>query len=329
MLAAVCAASPTAATAAVAEDATQTASESARPTWRFREDDRSVKVVVLAGSVGAFQKMPYARHLEQKCSNVEVENLSKTGQGAWALKKRFADQALDNPRVDPHAEGQEHWLVLGGVVNSIGMPASTSHHFRRLFLMAHRAGYKVVALTPTPWGDEGDRRWRGLDGLQRRKKTEHVIDFLFGRSTPRQALGSHAPKRGDADAPWIADELPDIAIDLYDSPLRDKGAEPRDIAAMRDALARDRQWQRDHADLDAATRALELEADAQKAAELPQWYMREELRAFDHIHPNEHGHRLMAAVMCPELPASWGCTCESVEAAEQAIARAGQSAKSK
>ena len=39
------------------------------------------------------------------------------------------------------------------------------------------------------------------------------------------------------------------------------------------------------------------------------------LRSFDHTHPNADGHRIMAAVACPSLPASWGCTCEPIDAA--------------
>lgn len=299
-----------------------------RPTWRFRDADRPVKVVVLAGSIGAFRGQPYARRLERMCADVEVRNLSRTGLGAWALKRRFAEQVLDNARVNPRAHGeQEHWLVFGGGLNSVGAPRSTNHHMRRLFLLAHRAGFRVVGLTLTPWGDEGDRRWRGTEGLRRRKATQLVSDFVLGKLTPREALGGHAAKRGDADAPWIPEELPDIAIDLYDSPLRDREAAPRELAAMREAVQDDRRWQRENARLDDATRALQAEADAQMAAELPRWYLRPELRSFDHIHPNAEGHRLIAATMCPRLPESWGCRCEPIEDVEADIATSASHAE--
>ncbi len=35
--------------------------------------------------------------------------------------------------------------------------------------------------------------------------------------------------------------------------------------------------------------------------------------AFDHIHPNTEGHRLMADLACPKMPASWGCDCPLVK----------------
>ena len=37
--------------------------------------------------------------------------------------------------------------------------------------------------------------------------------------------------------------------------------------------------------------------------------MREELHAFDHVHPNEKGHEIIANTTCVELPENWGCTC--------------------
>jgi hypothetical protein len=285
--------------------------EPERPTWRFRRGDRRVKVIVLAGSIGAFRRDPYASHLERMCTKVEVRNLSKTGLGAWALRKRFAEQVVDNPWVRPRAaENEEHWLVFGGGLNSVGSPFGTNHHIRRLFLLAHQSGVSVVGLTLTPWGDEADRRFRGLGGLTYRRATQRVSDFVLGRLTPREALGSHASSRGDAEAPWVPEELPDVAIDLYDSPLRDRDAAPRDLEAMREALRADRGWQRAHAHLDEATRALLFEAEALMAAELPRWYLRPELRSFDHVHPNAEGHRLIADIMCPRLPESWGCKCE-------------------
>ncbi len=281
------------------------------PTWRFKRDDRPVKVVVVAGSIGAWQRQPYAAEVERLCRNVEVKNLSKVGLGAWALKRRFEEQVLANRRVDPHAEGTEHWLMFGGGLNSIGSPLTTNKHIRNLFVKAHAAGFKVVALSPTPWGDESDRRFRGIDGLKYRKATQAVTDFIMGRSSPRNALGSWAERRpGGADAPWLPEELADIAVDLYDSDLRDKNATLRDREAMREALRKDRTWQRQHADLDEVARVTALELDASMAAELPRWYLRAELRSFDHIHPNAEGHRLIAATMCPLLPESWSCTCE-------------------
>jgi hypothetical protein len=299
-------------------DETAATTEPERPTWRFRRADKPVKVVVLAGSIGAFRREPYAAHLERMCSEVEVRNLSKTGLGAWALRKRFAEQVLDNPWVRPRAvEGEEYWLVFGGGLNSVGAPFTTNHHIRRLFLLAHENAFRVVGLTLTPWGDEADRRFRGLGGLEYRRATQVVSDFILGRLTPREALGSHASSRGDARAPWSSQELPDVAIDLYDSPLRDRDATVRDHDAMRQLVLDDRRWQREHADLDEPTRVLMREREAFMASELPRWYLRAELRSFDHIHPNAEGHRLIATIMCPQLPASWGCTCESAASGDE------------
>jgi len=74
---------------------------------------------------------------------------------------------------------------------------------------------------------------------------------------------------------------------------------------------RDAWWRSQVAGLTDPERAARLAADAQLAAEIPRWYLRRELRSFDHIHPNREGHRLIAETVCPRLPASWGCRCGS------------------
>jgi lysophospholipase L1-like esterase len=91
--------------------------------------------------------------------------------------------------------------------------------------------------------------------------------------------------------------------------MRNPGAELNDEAVIRAALETDREWQRAHAGLGKEQRQRRLEADAREAAQIPRWYMRPELRSFDHIHPNVEGHRIMAEVACPQLPASWKCSC--------------------
>ncbi len=285
------------------------------PSWRFRRAQKPVKVIVLAGSIGAYRRDPYAKRLEGMCANIEVKNLSKTGLGAYALKKRFREQVLENRYLRWNVEGQEYWLVFGGGLNSVGMPTSTNHYIRRLFEQAHRRGMSVVGMTVLPWGDDKDKRWRTAEGgLKYRRLTQQVVDFMMKRLTPQQALGRYANKRKvEADAPWEPTELPDIAVDLYDSVLRDREAPLRDVAKMREALEKSKTWQRAHRDLDEVERQAALQSDAQQAAEVPRWYMRQELRAFDHIHPNTKGHRLVAEAMCPVMPASWGCSCPSAE----------------
>ncbi len=285
------------------------------PAWRFKKDDRPIKVVVLAGSIGAWPKQPYAERIQQMCANVEVKNLSTVGEGALALKQRFRKQVLENPgtqRTDPRFE---HWLVFQGGLNSVGTPEMTNHHLRELFVLAHAKGFSVVGLTLTPWGDASDKgRWRGARALDSYRNTRKVVDFVLGRLGPAEALGSYTAKRGvvaPASAAWNGDELPDVAVDLFDSGLRDPSRALGDVAAARAALLKDAAWKRRHAHLDETSRGLVALFDAMTLAGIERWWLRPELRSFDHIHPNAEGHRIMAEATCPKLPASWGCECPS------------------
>ncbi|MBK8262067.1 MAG: SGNH/GDSL hydrolase family protein [Nannocystis sp.] len=291
--------------------------------WAFKDPSRPVKVVVLAGSIGAWPRLPYAERLAQLCRNAEVKNLSKTGYGALQLKQRFRQQVLDNHRLNFRTG--EYWLVFQGGLNSVGMPESTNHHMRELYLLAHRRGLKVVGLTLTPWGDEGDRqRWGGAQGLRYFRFTRTIVDYVLGALSPREALGEHAGRRpGGADAPWDPAELPDIAVDLYRAPyLRAADAPLRDREKLRRELERDPAWRRALAGLSDDERAARLDAEASLAAELPRWFLRAELRSFDHIHPNAEGHRRIAELVCPSLPDSWGCTCPELPAGASAAAAA-------
>jgi hypothetical protein len=282
-------------------------------TWRFKQQDKPIKVVVLAGSIGAWQRDPYAEHFENWCSNIEVKNISKTGQGAYALRKHFMRQVIENRYINLRDPDYEYWLVFQGGLNSVGSPEKTNKEIRQLFLSAHQRGVSIVGLSLTPWGDDSDsRRWRGIAGLTYKRHTQTVVDFVAGRSLPQAALGTYRDRRDDPDAPWDPAELADIGIDLYDSDLRDRNAPLRDLDKLRKELEKSRDWQKAHAELDEVARAEALERDAAAAAEIPRWYLRSELRAFDHIHPNEHGHRLLAEIACPQLPASWACSCPPI-----------------
>ncbi len=281
------------------------------PDWRFQLHDRHVKVILLAGSIGAFRDMPYGRLLHEWCGNAEIRNLSQVGQGAPQLFSRFRDEVLENPNVPVGSRNLEMWLLFGGGLNSVGVPQRTNRSIAQLFALAHRRRFGVVAMTLTPWGSREDRdRWSGARGLHVLRSTRSVVDFVLGRSTPREALGPLVrERRGDPDAPWLDAERPDVAIDLYDSALRDRNAQALPIAEVREELARDPAWQRAVEELAPAEREARLEADARTLAQAPRWFLRPEYRGFDHIHPNRAGHRVIAETLCPRLPESWGCQC--------------------
>jgi hypothetical protein len=282
------------------------------PTWRFKLADRPVKVVVLAGSIGAWPKQPYAERLQKLCKNVEVKNLSKVGFGAFQLRQRFKQQVLERlPQLKQ--PGNEHWLVFQGGLNSVGSPERTNHDIREMFVLAHAKGFKVVGLSLTPWGDESDKRWAGAAGLKYLRATTRVVDFVLGALEPRAALGDFArQRRAGADAAWEAEEQADVAVDLYRSALRASDAPLREQAALELKLGKDKAWRAAHADLAPDAQVAALQAEAAVAAEIPRWFLRTELRSFDHIHPNAEGHRLIAEAACPKLPESWGCECPTL-----------------
>lgn len=289
------------------------------PRWRFRDDSRPIKVIVIAGSVGAWMRDPYHARLEKVCSKIEVHNLSKAALGGLALKQRFRDMAVKNPAVRPKSHPEhEYWVMVGAGVNNLYNPKGASHHLKNLMAMAHNAGMWVVGLTPTPWGKRTHTKHQGYEGLTRRKATQHVTDFMMVELTPAEALGKYADKRPfGVDPPFLGYELPDIPVDLYDSALRDREAEPYDTEDMRARLAKDPDWQRTHRDLDETSRAAALDADAKLAAEMPRWHMRPDLHAFDDVHPNAEGHRLIAATICPKLPERWSCDCAALDESPQ------------
>lgn len=281
------------------------------PGWRFTQHQRRVKVVVLAGSIGAFQDEPYARLIHEWCGNAEVRNLSRVGFGAWQLYERFRAEVLESSRMPFGAEGVEMWLVWNGGLNSASVSQRSNHYIRRAFRDAHRRGMRVVGMTLTPWGSLDDaRRWGGARGLDTMRSTRRIVDFVMGRIGPREALGEYSAQRAvAADAPWTDEERADVRIDLYDSRLRDRDASARDLDEMRALIERDGRWRRATEPLDPTARTARLDADARTLSELPRWFLRREYRAFDPVHPNRAGHRAIAEIACPQLPASWSCAC--------------------
>jgi len=283
------------------------------PQWRFTHHDRPVKVVLLAGSIGAYRDRPYGALLHQWCANAEIRNISRVGYGAPQLLSHFTESVLHNPNVPIGAPNHEMWLLYGGGLNSIGSYTRTNYATNRLFALAHRRGFSVVGMTLTPWGEQGgdDARWQGGSALTALSHTRRAVDFVLGRLGPRAALGQFADRRQgvSAEAPWTAAERPDVTVDLYDSRLRNRAAEPWPLEEVRDRIRAFPRWRLMHHDLTEAQRAEQLEVDARFLAEAPRWFLRREYRGFDHIHPNRAGHRVIAETACPRLPESWGCQC--------------------
>ncbi|MGE0788332.1 MAG: hypothetical protein AB7S26_21845 [Sandaracinaceae bacterium] len=283
------------------------------PSFRFTAHGRPVKVVVLAGSIGAFRDHPYARLLHEWCTNAEIQNISSVGLGAPQLLRHFQSRVINNPNIPVGWRGHEMWLLFGGGLNSVGHPELTNHSVLQLITLAHRRRLSVVAMTLTPWGadPETDDRWRGAGGLHVLRSTFSVVDFVLGRSTPQQALGTFARSRGRGigpNDPWQPAERPDVAINLYD-PMRDPEAATSSVDAAMTDLRRDSRWQRATEGMSTDAVERQLREDASLLARIPQHTLRSEFRGFDHIHPNREGHRAMARIACPSLPESWGCNC--------------------
>jgi len=299
-----------AATVLIAALAGPAAAQEARGSWTFRDDERPVKAVVLGGSIAAFHGGSFGRFIEAACPRVEVRNIAQARLGAAALRDRFVSQVVRNRRLDP-AAFESIWLVFYGGLNSIGSPESTNRHTASLLSRASEHGLGTVALTISPWGSERDARWGPERGLEYLDHTRKAVDFLLGRLTPEEALGRFA---GGQEA-WTSGELPDIAVDLWDSPLRHADAEPRARARIARAVARSAWVRARTRGLEGEEREAAIEAYVDQAAELPRWFMRPEYRGFDAIHPNDEGHRMIAVTMCPRMPASWGCECDRLAGA--------------
>ncbi|MDW8245847.1 MAG: hypothetical protein RMJ84_04640 [Sandaracinaceae bacterium] len=281
------------------------------PNWRFVLSDREVKAVLLAGSIGAFQDHPYPVLIQAWCGGVEIRNLSRVGYGASQLRELWVNEVMRNRRIPSPKDGIEMWLWWAGGLNSAGSPHRTNREVWKLFVQAHEAGYRVIGMTLTPWGSLSDRRWGGARGLFTFRNTQLVVEHVLGRLAPKEALGPFLKERPEGDAPWKPEELAEVRVDLFDSPLRDASAPLRDLDEMRRLLMNDSRYRREVKSLSLSASDAQLEKDAMLLAELPRWFLRKDLHAFDAIHPNREGHRLIAMALCPKLPASWKCQCPS------------------
>jgi len=273
--------------------------------WKFKKADRPIKVINLGGSVAAWQRGSYSQFLEAACGRVEIVNRAKARIGARQLKERFVKQVLRNRRVAPE-KAEEMWLVFQGGLNSLSTPYLTNRHIRDIFLRAHGAGIKTLGITLGPWGNA--KRWRAADGLDAMRRTGLVVDYMMGRLKPVEALERHAKGRET----WEPGELPTVAVDMFQSALRDSDAAPLADKRMRHRLRYDKRITAELKRLPKPMRdsALDqLEADARA---LSKQFMKPSFMAFDSIHPNMEGHRVMAKTICPKLPQSWGCSCEAI-----------------
>lgn len=273
-------------------------------TWSFATD-RPVKAVLVGGSVAEFPG-GFAEQLQGACGKVEIVNIAKARLGAAAIKNRFDLQVLQNPNLANGWGGAgERWTLVMGGLNSVGNPEQTNLDVLGIYRAAHGAGLKVVGLTLGPWGDESDKRWAGFAGIRRQNNTRKACEFVMGRLSPAEALGKKAAGQGA----WQPGDLPDVSVDLYDSDLRDRAAEPRPEGPLAARIDGDPDVRTTMEDVPADRRAAERARVLAQACQIPRWYLRKDLRSFDHIHPNKDGHRIIAARICAKAPASWGCDC--------------------
>jgi hypothetical protein len=274
--------------------------------WRFKLEDRPVKAVIVGGSVSAWPRGGYGQFLQAACSRVEIVNRGKARLGAKALRRRLTSQVFKNRRIDLGGH-EATWLIFHGGLNSISTPLATNRQVARALKAAHDKGMKTIGLTVGPWGSEGDKRWRRAGGLRYRAWTALSVEFLMGRLSAEEAFG---PSRAGSD--YAEGERPDVAVDIYDSLLRDAEAPLRENARMARFVKIDDWVKRTLKGVEGEERQARLATFTEEALGLPRWYMKRELHAFDHVHPGIDGHRVIAQTMCPKLPEAWGCACDTL-----------------
>jgi hypothetical protein len=275
-----------------------------------------VKVINLGGSVAAWPRGSYSQFLQAACRRIEVVSIAKAKLGARQLKRRFSLQVLKNRRIRKEAR-EETWLIFQGGLNSLSTPHRTNRFVSELFRMADRAEMRTIGLTLGPWGNE--RRWRAADGLRAKERTKLAVDFMMKRLTPEQAFGKSVQGR----TAWEAGELPDVSVDIYDSGLRDKEAEPLAAGRVRHRLRYDRDIAASLRGVPKEEQELRLDQLEAEARALSREFMKKDLRAFDSIHPNLEGHRLMAKAVCEKVSPSWGCECDAINSMQWVVKERG------
>lgn len=275
--------------------------------WSFTTD-KAIKVIVIGGSVSEFNR-GYSDWIGRTCSNVEVVNEAKARYGSAAIGKRFEAQVLKNPNVDLKAPGITYWIVLQGGLNNIWEPTQVNYDFMKLFQTAHANGINVLGLSLSPWGSDKDKRWVGVEAIRNQDRTRLCVDWMLGRLTPAQALG----KLASGKTSWKKQDLPDVAVELYDTELRDTKAALRSAEDIERQIDSDKEITKYLSSLPAEKRKVERDRIVKQGVEIPRWFLRPELKSFDHIHPNREGHRIIVETACPKLPAEWGCDCEFIK----------------
>ncbi len=128
---------------------------------------------------------------------------------------------------------------------------------------------------------------------------------MMGRLSAEEAFG---PSRAGSE--YAEGERPDVAVDIYDSALRDADAPLRENKRMARFVKIDDWVKRTLKGVTGEEREARLAVFTEEALGLPRWYMKRDFHAFDHVHPGIDGHRVIAQTMCPKLPETWGCSCE-------------------
>jgi len=273
----------------------------AAPAFRTRRAERAV---VVGGSISTFYGGNFGQFLQFGCKDLEVINRGEVGAGAAKIHQTVRDDLLADDGLLA-GDGDHRWLIVQGGLNSVWMPEATSWWLSRTFAAAHAAGVKVVALSLTPWGSDDDPRFAGYKALRLHRATAHIVEFVMGRLTPQAALGARNARRSPPDR-WSDAERPDVAVDLWNSDLREG-----DRAALRNraplAASFDRSPYR--------KRKEERDALVAAAAAVPRQYLARRYWSFDHTHPSSAGHRLMAALVCQQAPVAWGCDCDAIRRA--------------
>jgi len=244
---------------------------------------RPVRAVLLGGSIGA-HPANFGKFLRRACPNLEIHNVAKARLKARHLLRRLSTHVLEVPELRAQL-GRRPWLIYLGGLNGIYKPERTRRNIAATFAKAHGAGFRVLAITLPPWGSARDRRWRDFEGLHKVRATRLVNDFLRGRD-----------KTGRPAA-----ERPDLAVDIFDSKLRDRRAALREAAPISAAFATSRYRRRRP-----KTRWVRA------AQRVPRHFMTMRYRGRYHFHPNWRGHRLIATLICKQAPAQWGCDCKRI-----------------